>query len=448
MTGSSNSFARICVVDAPGSSVWSFDLAHTSIVVNPGFSIHGSIDILPSKGYGLAYVSSDAEFENDWIPENSARKPSSFWSISSIKAAISSCISPPTAPTAISSSYNIVGGLIALAQAIYTSVTLYQTRGDQINQYGCAAFGLTVAPFVLMSIINLIGNICSPTYSAIYMIETSVMTEARRRGCRFDGVVGKLKEGLGALLKSDIGGVNWVESAIFQGTGENDQLTVSVFPSAAVKVENSSSQKPAQLVAGDDENIQLSSAAKGAEINENLEEKESRKFAVAENNPSEKPDYIIGIPSCPLIGKAASGQNEPGTRPKPDVYILRAGLTTLETRIIPGTDNYKPATRWVFLWGLLLALAPIAIVGGLSHFHAGNSTVAQRGWTMSWLGSDIFAGFILGAALVPADKEGTQEHNILVGIITYALIFCAPALGGFVVVGQMVKEYGSCIKLP
>ncbi len=77
----------------------------------------------------------------------------------------------------------MIGGLIALAQAIYTSVTLYQARGNQINQYGYAAFGLTVAPFVLVSIINLIGNIFAPTYNAIYMIETSVMTEAQSHGC-------------------------------------------------------------------------------------------------------------------------------------------------------------------------------------------------------------------------------------------------------------------------
>ena len=273
------------------------------------------------------------------------------------------------------------------------------------------------------------------------------MTESRRQRCRFDGVVGKLKEGRGALLKSDIGEVNWVESAIFEGTGENDQLTVDVFPPSAVKVESSSSQKSAQLVAGDDENMQLSSAAKGEEINENVEQKESRKFAVAENNPSEEPDYIIGIPSCPLIGKAASGQNESQPQSKPDVYILRANPTTLETCIAPGMGNYMPATQWMVFWALLLALAPIAIVGGLSHFHAGSSTVAQRAWTMSWLGSDIYAGFALGVALRPADKKET--HEILnSSALFYTLMFSAPALGGFVVVGQMVKEYGSCIKLP
>ena len=479
------------MVDAPWSTVRSVD--DTLVVVNPGFCIHGSIDIPASKGYELAYVSSNAEFENDFIPETSARKSSSSWSISS---AISSCISPPTAPTAISSSYNIMGGLIALAQAIYTSVTLYQARGDQIDQYGYAAFGLTVAPFVLMSIINLIGNIFSPTYDAIYMIETSVMSEARRHGCRFDGVVGKLREGHGALLHSDIGEVNWVGSAVFEGVGENDHITVDIFPSSAVDFESFSSKKPAEVVPQDKENIQLSSAEKGAKINEKEEQKEYRKFAVAENISSEEPDHIIGIPSCPLIGNAASGQNEPRPRPRTafyyiglivgrvfhlkktllllrlgesffsaipteenpdpglvtvkefDEFILRADPTTLETSITPGINNHEPATIGVFLWGLLLALAPIAIVGGLSHFHAGSSTVAQRAWTMAWLGSDIIAGVVLGGMLVPTDKKDAQEHTALGVTVVYSLIFGAPALGGFVVVGQMVKEYGSCITLP
>jgi hypothetical protein len=67
---------------------------------------------------------------------------------------------------------------------------------------------------------------------------------------------------------------------------------------------------------------------------------------------------------------------------------------------------------------------------------------------MSWLGSDIVAGLVLGASLVPADKNEIQAYRAFGVLFAYTLIFSAPALGGFVVVGQMVKEYGSCIKLP
>jgi hypothetical protein len=416
------------------------------VVVNPSFVIHGSFDMPASKGYELAYVSSDVEFENDFVSEISAGESRTSWSISSFKEAMSSFILPARAPTAISSSYNIIGGLIALTQAIYTSVTLYHTSGDQIDQYGYAAFALTVAPFVLMSIINLIGNIFSPTYNAIYMIETSVMTEARRHGCHFDGVVGKLKERRGASLISAKEEINWVNSAVFEGIGENDKLTVDIFPASVDDLESSSSQKSAGVAPGEKEHIQLRSTGKGAKASKRIEQENSGKFTVANNTLDEDLHYVIGIPSCPLTGNAASR--------RPDVYILNTDLITLETHINPSEDNYKSTARmvdfWgkVVIWGMLLALAPVTIVGGLSHFHSRNSTVAQRAWTMAWLTSDIIAGLVLGGVLMPSDKEKFHEHYAQKVMVAYFFIFGAPALGGLVVVGQMVREYGSCITLP
>jgi hypothetical protein len=49
---------------------------------------------------------------------------------------------------------------------------------------------------------------------------------------------------------------------------------------------------------------------------------------------------------------------------------------------------------------------------------------------------------------MPTDKRNPQEHGALTLTVVYSLMFGAPALGGFVVVGQMVKEYGSCTTLP
>jgi hypothetical protein len=76
-------------------------------------------------------------------------------------------------------------------------VTLYQSRGDQISRYGYAAFDLTVAPYVVMSAVNLLGNLMVPGYPALYLVKSSVMIEARKDGgACFDGVVGRLKESL------------------------------------------------------------------------------------------------------------------------------------------------------------------------------------------------------------------------------------------------------------
>jgi hypothetical protein len=48
----------------------------------------------------------------------------------------------------------------------------------------------------LMSLLNILCGIVTPSYTAVYMVENSVMREAIRRGGVFDGVVGELAEDL------------------------------------------------------------------------------------------------------------------------------------------------------------------------------------------------------------------------------------------------------------
>ena len=85
--------------------------------------IHGSC-VLPENGYyALAYVSRNAKVES------LHKKPGQ------------------DIPTVLSSSYSFVRAAIAVIQVLYASTTLYRaTRGPQIDQYGYAAFGLTVVP--------------------------------------------------------------------------------------------------------------------------------------------------------------------------------------------------------------------------------------------------------------------------------------------------------------
>ena len=93
----------------------------------------------------------------------------------------------------LSSNYNLPKGLIAIFQTLFASATLYQTRGDQIQRYGYAAFGSTVAPYLVMSIINLWGTILTPDYPCVYLVRSEIMDEAsRREGANFEGIVAKL----------------------------------------------------------------------------------------------------------------------------------------------------------------------------------------------------------------------------------------------------------------
>ena len=96
------------------------------------------------------------------------------------------------------------------------------------------------------------------------------------------------------------------------------------------------------------------------------------------------------------------------------------------------------------LAGFAIGLIPVMINGLLSHFESGQSTHAQRAWTMIWLAFGIFYGLLISTVASIAE--------ILLDDLPYygALLLIpisAPAIGGFVVVAQILMEYGSCTYL-
>ncbi|KAK4450922.1 hypothetical protein QBC34DRAFT_447894 [Podospora aff. communis PSN243] len=90
----------------------------------------------------------------------------------------------------VTSSYNLAKLLIGLLQTIWAFITIYRARGNQIQQYGYAAFGLTVAPYATMSIINTIANIMTPEYPSIFVLRTDLLRglESERKA-RFQGAL-------------------------------------------------------------------------------------------------------------------------------------------------------------------------------------------------------------------------------------------------------------------
>jgi len=79
---------------------------------------------------------------------------------------ITSCVHPlrEDADMEIARSYSFVQGIAAIAQIFFASKELYDARGNQIDRYGFAAFGLTVIPYLLMSGLNLVAAIMRPQY--------------------------------------------------------------------------------------------------------------------------------------------------------------------------------------------------------------------------------------------------------------------------------------------
>ena len=334
-----------------------------------GRKIHGSCCLPP--GYELAIVQPQSTVLelNDEKMSKQQSAPSGTETSNEIS---------PSVESDISWSYSFVKGLVAILQALYACVTLYETRGDQIERYGYAAFGLTVAPYLVMSIVNLIGTVLTPDYSTLFMVESNIMEEARERnGACFVGAVGKL------VFKRPI-------TPSFDATfkiDNNDGIVMEVNGGSA----NTEEAPPSSIYQDD----------------------------LTDNSPT------ILIPSCHDASDDACRER--------DLFHFASRIGSL-------TDTF------IILAATGVGLVSVAINGALSHFHAGDSTHAQRVWTMTWLAVGIFYGTSEPIFDI-LDAYDRRYRLSVIGRLQMLLFGCGPAFGGFVVVGQMLVNYGRCIQI-
>jgi hypothetical protein len=405
--------------------------------------VHG-LGRLP-KGYRLAYVPRDAVVAFKWdedpaTPENSS---ASSWSIqiffsktwdlikttgTAIKtwfrALRSSAVADEKKSGVVSSSYALPKVLIALFQLVYGALSLADSRGDQINQFGYATFGLTVAVYTVMAGINLIGHLLTPDYSALFVVHNEVIEEIMQRPDlsdvdeRFaDGVVGRL-----IAADDEYRTSNYQPRRLFHGRfADVAELQGATFQ---VDSEIDGIPEPTWMLQPRHEYDLLA-------------------------NPT------VQIPACPLFKRKLQLY---GSRSPPLGRLLgeREGLEEEADpqpglKVFYGLQVYGGA---VILVGLLC----FAIIASFSQMKNYKSTQAQRGWTMSWF---IF-GMLLGYALplgglglnsplrysgMPiGDLQETMPQSSVWDFIL-PLIFVGPTIGGLVVVAQMINDYGNCVKL-
>ncbi|GAB1317926.1 hypothetical protein MFIFM68171_08136 [Madurella fahalii] len=138
------------------------------------FNIFGGRE-LPT-GYGWVFVPWDAKIErpttNAPLPEKSLLKRR--WSVYGDQD-----LELPEMP--LGAEYSLFQPIAAVIQAISAGITLYRTRGDQLDRYGFTAFGLTVVPYLVMSIVNFFAHFAVPKYSALYIVQSDILDEATLR---------------------------------------------------------------------------------------------------------------------------------------------------------------------------------------------------------------------------------------------------------------------------
>lgn len=297
-------------------------------------------------------------------------------------------------PPDISSQYNWMQSLIAIFQVGSAGLTLYRSRGDQIERFGYAAYGLTVVPYLIMSIVNLMAQIATADYPNVYMVASAEMEEARKRGGVFDGVVGRLKPAAGA---------DDAEELVYEVKPRDPPA-----PDSAVQI-------LLARTSGNDVYPPLIACAKAHEVTRS--ETPERDILIHAYSPFELHSPPSSNPWFALVGKWRIGD---------------------------------------FVLPLLLAGLSLVVIGALTKFDSGRSTTDQRGWILSWVVVGMAGGwwvdgltfcFDFFAKLGLGGPRRMRFALTMIGSVVFvplAGLFCVPAIGGFVVVAGMLRETGIC----
>ena len=305
----------------------------------------------------------------------------------------------------INSSSNYAKNLIAVFQTVYASLTLYQARGDQIQRYGFTAFGFTVTPYLVMSIVNLLSTILNPSYSTTYMVQSTMMDEAVQRGGYFEGMVGRVED-------SDAEYHTKNPKATFQFQdntphvlqfGENHRDTAT----AAISSVSSST-------GGSGDN---------AHINDTSEE--VKEFDIL--------GYIWLTEYFRRIGK-----RRPAKRLEEDEVILLIPSSPSLKSMGKTVEGLESSSAWVAWEGSFVSCIAIAIVAGLSRLKTGQSS--------SWQIIRTAAYYACGVSLGPMLRLD-RPFAIPRYLVVNGVVWSVPIILTFVAVGQMLREYGNCVEI-
>lgn len=144
-------------------------------------------------------------------------------------------------------------------------------------------------------------------------------------------------------------------------------------------------------------------------------------------------------------GKTPQGQDQTETTGD-FVHTVRLPYSAIERK---ATDKiFQPMI--MFYLSLCFGLLPFAIIGPLSHFNDGESTKVQRGWTMAWLVvGNIFGHYSYETIETLSNSVASRalSFNFVKIPLLKVLLYGAATVGGMVVVGQMLVDYGNCVRM-
>jgi hypothetical protein len=262
-----------------------------------------------------------------------------------------------------------------------------------------------------MSLVNLVGNTLTPNYDSLYLVHSDILDEAvNDHGAMIDGAVGKL------IVKDQASADIEVEDRLLNRamtTGSNARL--------------------------------MRKGAGGMVTHSDVNTKEVIYFD--STKPGEQ-SYRIAF-SCPIFERVDKVQR---TRVLKDKKIGKTwgGYFNPANR----AEIAIPWYSYLFFTAISLFLGSLSLlpIGLISKFREGDGTHEQRVWIACWtiFGFVIgtFAGFWTSVLDLKTFRGVTLNKWVkFLAKILFAAFFAAPGVGGFIMVGKMLREYGNCVSL-
>jgi hypothetical protein len=101
----------------------------------------------------------------------------------------------------VACSYNGAKAIVSIVQIVFGIYTLYRTKGNQIERFGYAAYGLTVTQYALMSVVNLVGNLLRPDNTSMYIFGSNLSDELQEEHNCTIATIGRIEENSHQLVR-------------------------------------------------------------------------------------------------------------------------------------------------------------------------------------------------------------------------------------------------------
>ena len=283
----------------------------------------------------------------------------------------------------------------SIAQLILSCITIYRSRGPQLEEYGYAAYGLSVFPYAMMSFVNLLYNGALGEYPCLYVLRTAILDEARRCGGTISGEIGVLEQESHDRTSGEKGSPpssgNKQYVAVWLRTEETEQGKI-----LTARVDGRSHTKTFKLVGNE-----------------------------------ERSDHVFYIDS--ITNQERETANSGWSNRKFGSVLVCMVISAIPAFVLPHV--------FIFL---------------LTGYKKRDSTVADRAWMMAWLvaSQELYTILFMFGVEFPhfswshlyiSRQDGTRDLVVFAFIVLpFLMVLFVPAIGGFVAVGRMFLKSSSC----